>query len=263
MSIAREYTRSLRKHLRCRAVWPPLLDVRPGDYGVFRGGVFVRVGHLTTDFGVPVVSEPGGRRAEKFQYHSEDALGFGGAADLAVGDAAAELRIGLSRRASFFVSVAELDVERLQSPRRIALGLREREDWPFLRYFVVGELFKGRDLLFYGSEEGEAGVTLRGEPSELLRFQQLGKLGGSIQISSTGDCRLQYRGSPEVTAAIGLNLFRIKRVGVDPLRYRAAVESTPAATLIAAREEEDDDALEHLGDDGDDDDRLDDDTRLA
>ena len=265
MSIAREYTRSLRKHLRCRAVWPPLLDVRPGDYGVFRGGVFVRIGHLTTDFGVPVVSEPGGRRAEKFQYHSEGTLGFGGAADLAVGDAGAELQIGLARRASFFVSVAELDVERLQSPRQIALDLRERDDWPFLRYFVVGELFKGRDLLFYGSESGEAGVSLRGESSELLRFQQLGKLGGSIQIASTGDCRLQYRGSPDVTAAIGLNLFRIRRVGVDPLRYRAAVDFSAGSTLVAARDDIDDDAVERL-DDGDDidDDHLDDgNTRLA
>ncbi|WP_434415528.1 hypothetical protein [Nannocystis pusilla] len=118
--------------------------------------------------------------------------------------------------------------------------------------------------MFYGSESGEAGVSLRGEPSELVRFQQLGKLGGSIQIASSGDCRLQYRGSPDVTAAIGLNLFRIRRVGVDPLRYRAAVESTAGSTLLAARED-DEDALERL-DDGDDidDDRLDDDnTRLA
>ncbi|MDC0719435.1 hypothetical protein [Nannocystis bainbridge] len=263
MSIAREYTRSLRRHLRCRAVWPPLLDVRPGDYGVFRGGVFVRIGHVTTDFGVPVVVEPGGRRADKFQYHSEGSLGFGGAAELAVGEAGAALDINLSRRSSFFVSVAELDVDRLQSPRQIALALRERDDWPFLRYFVVGELFKGRDLLFYGSEAGDAGVTLRGDPPELLRFQQFGRLGGSLQIAATGDCRLQYRGSPEVTAAIGLNLFRIKRLGVAPLAY--ALATPPAAPRLAG----DDDELDLLdGGDDDDDDRFDDngddgDTRLA
>ncbi|WAS98329.1 hypothetical protein [Nannocystis punicea] len=263
MSIAREYTRSLRKHLRCRAVWPPLLDVQPGDYGVFRGGVFVRVGHLTTDFGVPLVVEPGGRRADKFQYHSEGSRGFAGAAELAVGDAAAELQIGLSRRSSFFVSVAELDVDRLQSPRQIALGLRDRDDWPFLRYFVVGELFKGRDLLFYGSEAGDASVTLRGDPPDLLRFQKFGKLSGSLQIAATGDCRLQYRGSPDVTAAIGLNLFRIKRVGVAPLRYSAA--ALPNASTLLARRDDEDDVLDRLGDEDVDldDDRLDDDTQLA
>lgn len=250
MSIAREYARSLRKHLRCRAVWPPLIDVNPGDYGVFRGGVFVRLGHLTTDFGVPVVVEPGGRRTDKFQYHSDGDLGFSAAAEVAYGAADIGLQIGLSRRSSFFVSVAELDVDRLQSPRQIALALRQRDDWPFMRYFVVSETFKGRDLLFYGSESGGAGVTLRAEPLELRRFQQLGKLGASVQIAATGDVGLQYRGSPDVVAAVGLNLVRIKRVGLDPLAL--ALESAQS-TQLAARDDLDDDTLDPVGDDIDDD----------
>lgn len=254
MSIAREYTRSLRKHLRCRAVWPPLIDVKPGDYGVFRGGVFARVGHLTTDFGVPVVVEPGGRRTDKFQYHSDGELGFGAAAEVAYGPAEVGLEIGLTRRSSFFVSVSELDVDRLQSPRRIALALRERDDWPFLRYFIVHETYKGRDLLFYGSESGGSGVTVRAEPLELRRFQQLGKLGASVQIVATGDVGLQYRGSPDVVAAVGLNLFRVKRVGLDPLAVAPALEAAPAATQLAARADLADDTLDPLGDDIDDDD---------
>lgn len=252
MSIAREYARTLRRHLRCRPVWPPMLDIVPGDYGVFRGGVFVRVGNVTTDFGVPVVVEPGGRRADKFQYHSDGAIGLDADVSGALAGADAGLRIGLSRRSSFFVSIAELDVQRLQSPRAVATRLRELPQWPFMRYFVVAELYSGRDLLFYGTESGSAGVTVRGSTEDLKLFQSVGKIGGSVQFAATGDVSVQFRGSADVIAGFGLGLFRVKQLGVQPLVMSFAESDTPPDNLLAARDA-DDEPLEELPFDADDD----------
>lgn len=250
MSIAREYARTLRRHLRCRPVWPPMLDIVPGDYGVFRGGVFVRVGNVTTDFGVPVVVEPGGRRADKFQYHSDGAVALAADAALAGAGADAGLKIGLSRRSSFFVSIADLDVRRLQSPHAVAARLRELPQWPHLRYFVVSELYGGRDLLFYGTESGEAGVTVRGDTDELRLFQTNARIGGSIQFAATGDVSVQFRGSADVVAGFGLNLFRVKQIGDMPLVMSFGQGDAPPGNLIAVR---DDDPLEELVHEDDDD----------
>lgn len=216
MSIPRAYSNALRKDLRSRAVWPPIVAVAPGDYGVFRGGVFARIGNITTDFGISYVVEPGGHQARKFQFHSETDWNLGAEA---AGDAASvkgEISIGLDGRSSFFVSVSAFDVLRLQSPRNVAVALREIEAWSHLRYFVVWELFTGEDLVFFGSESGKSSIKVRGNADDLKGFRCSGKVGGSLEFGASGDVGVQLRGAPETPATFALNVFRVKAVG-DPL----------------------------------------------
>lgn len=245
MTIAREYTRVLRRQLRCYAVWPPTLAVVPGDYGVFRGGVFNRLGNITTDFDVDYVTEDGGRQADKFQYESSRSSAAGLSAAAEVSGVQAELDLALTDRSSFFVSVSEFDVERLQSPRRVALRLRAHDQWPCLRYYVVWQLYKGRDLLFFGSESGGATVKIRGDTTDIKLLQSTAKVGASLEFTTAGDVGVQIKGSPNALAGFAVNLFRVKVVGADPL---------VAFGTGGEQENEDDDPLEYLDPDDDIDD---------
>lgn len=216
MSIPRQYSQALRTNLRARAVWPPTAALAPGDYGVFSGGVFSRIGNIRTDFGVSYIVESGGHKAEKFQFHSERSAHTGLDLNAGLAGVDAAVSIALDTRSSFFVSVAEFDVERLQSPRAVALALREVSGWSHLRYFVVWELFKGEDLLFFGSESGGSAVQIRGSTEDMKLLQKVGKVGASLEFGFSGDVGVQIRGAPGQTATFALNLFRGKLVG-DPL----------------------------------------------
>jgi hypothetical protein len=243
MTIAREYTRVLRRHLRCYAVWPPTLAVVPGDYGVFQGGVFNRLGNITTDFGVDYVTEDGGHQAEKFQYESSRSTSAGLSAAAEFSGVKAELDVALTDKSSFFVSVSEFDVERLQSPRHVALRLRAHAQWPRLRYYVVWQLYKGRDLLFFGSESGGATVKIRGDTTDIKLLQSVGKVGGSLEFATAGEVGVQIKGSEDEPAGFAVNLFRVKVVGAEPL-----------ITFGTGGEPDDDDPLDYLDADDDIDD---------
>lgn len=243
MSLPRQYSRALQTHLRCRAVWPPTEAVAPGDYGEFVGGVWTRRGNVTADFRVPVVVESGGRRAEKFQFHSEREVGGGldGAARL--GAAEVGLDISLERRASFFVSLAGLEIDRLRSPRDVAVRLGAVPPWRHRRWYVVHEVFSGHDLVFYGAQSGGGGLQIRGSTLDLQRFLDAGRLGATLTFVARGDVGVQLRGSSDVRVNFGVNLFRLRAIGADRLAFSAGGpdDDGPLDALDPADEPEDDD----------------------
>lgn len=197
-------------------MWPPLQAIEPGDYGEYDGGIFTRLGNLKTDFGVSYVVEPGAHRGERFAFHSESSrsseIGLQGGAAGVTGGA----RIALANEASFFVSLSESDAVRLQSPRAVATALREVSGWRHLRFYVVWELLRGRDLVFFGSESGGASVELHGNSPDLALFQSAGKVGASLRFSASAAAGVQVRGAPGELAGFAVNVFRVKAVG-DPL----------------------------------------------
>lgn len=216
MNLPKQYAKALRRGLRAQAVWPPLQAIEPGDYGEYDGGIFTRIGNLKTDFGVSYVVETGARRGERFAFHSESSRGGeiglqGGAAGAAGG-----AQISLTSESSFFVSLSECDAVRLQSPRAVASALREVSGWRHLRHFVVWELLRGRDLVFFGSELGGAAVGLHGNSGDLALFQSVGKVGASLRFSASAAAGVQVRGAPGELAGFAVNVFRVKAVG-DPL----------------------------------------------
>lgn len=231
MSIPRQYSLALRTNLRARAAWPPTAALAPGDYGVFSGGVFSRLGNIRTDFGVPYVVESGGHQAEKFQFHSERSTHSGVDLDVGLAGADAALSIGLDARSSFFVSVAAFEVERLQSPRAVALALHEVSGWSHLRYFVVWELFRGEDLLFFGSESGASSIEVRGSTDDVKLLRRAGKVGASLEFQVRGDVGIQIRGGAGQPATFALNLFRAKLVG-DPLALAFDGSAPPDDNVI-------------------------------
>lgn len=213
MAIPRDYARALRKNLRAQAAWPPIQALQPGDYGEFEGGIFSRIGNLTTDFGVPCEVESGGHRAERFEYHSERESSLNAGLRGGAGGAEAGLELELSRASSFYVSVADCDLVRLKSPRSVAMRLREAEGWRYLRYYVVWELFRGHDLVFYGSEAGGSRVQIRGSTADVKLFQATGKVGGSLGFAASSAALVKFRGAAGEEANFAVNVFRVKRVG--------------------------------------------------
>ena len=216
MNIPQRYATELRRRLRAQAVWPPTQAIEPGDYGEFDGGIFTRLGNITTDFGVPYAVESGGHRAEKFQYHGEREQSVGAGVEAAFAGVEAGAQILLASASSFFVSVAEFDIVRLQSQRTVAVRLHEAPGWRFLKYDVVWEMFQGSDLVFYGSETGSAAIKLHGSTPDLALFQSAGKIGASLRFATNSAVGVQFRGSPGQVVGIAVNLFRVKLVG-DPL----------------------------------------------
>lgn len=216
MNLPKEYAKALRRGLKAQAVWPPLQAIEPGDYGEYEGGVFTRIGNLRTDFGVSYAVEPGASRGERFVFHSESSRGLevglqGGAAG-----ASGRAQISLASERSFFASASETDALRLKSPRAVATALRAAPGWRHLRHFVVWELMRGRDLVFFGSESGGAAVELRGESGDLALFQSAGKVGASLRFVANAATGVQLRGAPGELANFAVNVFRVKAIG-DPL----------------------------------------------
>ena len=242
MSLPRQYSQALRQQLRCHPVWPPTTPVAPGDYGTFVGGIWTRLGAVTTDFGVPVEVEHGDSRAEGFRFHSDGSFGAQLGAEAALARIDAELDISLTSRDSFFVSVAGLAVTRLTSARQVAAGLRERPDWRHLRYYVVSELVHGPDLLFYGSESGASGVKIRGNAALLERFRSSGRLSPGLGFASHGRVDLQIRGTSDTSTGLGLHLFRVRAVGADPvaLSFGGPIDDDPIDPLEGSEPDDDD-----------------------
>lgn len=242
MSLARHFNRTLRKHLRCQAVWPPATAVAPGDYGVFVGGLWTRVGNITVDFGVPFETEPGGNQLDRFLYHSDTKDVGDVKVGAAMGTMSGELSISLSDRAAFFVSVADFDILRLRSVRKVALALRDRPSWSHLRNYVVWETFHGRDLVFCGSDSGASGLQIRGDMDNVKLFRDTGRLSPELGFTATGDVSVHFHSPPGGRTDFGVNLFRVKAVGADPesLSFGAGDEDDAVEHLDPAAEPTDD-----------------------
>lgn len=213
MNLPKHYAKSLRSNLRVQAVWPPIQAIVPGDYGEYEGGIFTPRGNITTDFGVPSALESGGHLAEKFQYHSEHGRSGGLAVSGGSAGTEAGIEVSLANTNAFFLSVSSCELVRLQSKRAVAELLREVPDWRFLKYYVVWELFRGRDLVFFGSEQGGGGVTVRGSTRDLGAFAAAGTVGLSLQFATRGAVDLQFRGAPDEPASFAVNVFRVRRAG--------------------------------------------------
>ncbi len=209
MNLPKRYAKSLRSDLRVRAVWPPMQAIEPGDYGEYEGGIFTRRGNITEDFGVPYTLEPGGHRVEKFQYHSE----HGRSGGLTVSGGSAGIEVSLASTHSFFLSVSSCELVHLQRKRAVAELLREAPGWRFLKYHVVWELLRGRDLVFFGSEQGGGGVEVRGSAPDVGAFAAAGEVGASLQFATRGAVGLQFRGAPGEPASFAVNVFRVRRAG--------------------------------------------------
>ncbi len=245
MSLARSFQSVLRRQFHMHAAWvPAVTEFRLGDYGLWRGGVFVALGNVD-EFGVEIQEVEG--HTARLDFISEDArvttFSAGGAvAMLPDSDGEARLAIELPSEDSFILKCPELRSRRIGNVAQVVRALHASyrrggaERW-LLRYKVVGELFTADDFTLLATRSRGTHITFRGK-ARLL--QQLGKarVDASLGMQSDRQLALDIRNA---SGPIGLGLFRVTIRGVAAVNFDDAdagpidldIEGNSLAELIA------------------------------
>ena len=242
MSLPRRYNRLLRKQLRHYAAWHPVNDAyEVGDFGAFRGGIFVKLGNIR-EFGIDPDAQPGAD-ATKLDLTSSGTtvtrFAAGAAVDVFPGgdDIEAKLEIRFSGADSYYLRSARLTVSEMPSVDATAHKLKGRRApdgrrWK-RRWKVIRKVYTAVDPVILASAESEAGFTLTGEADALQRLE-VGNASADIAVASSDNDAVKIAGG---TGPVALDLFRVRITGSAGLESAAG----PAELDKAWPDEPDDD----------------------
>jgi hypothetical protein len=241
MSIARAAARILRQQLRAHVAWLPLTNnFNVGDYGVFSGGVFARLGNIA-NLGVrfDCTQSDGG----SFEFRSEGTREVRLSGGVTVnsfidGDPDAALRVAFSADESLYVRATTLRLTAISELLPVAAALRNHPQWR-MRYRVVHRMWTAINGVFLSSRGTDASVDFTGSVSALKALQS-GKVEAGVEVGARTNVGLELVGE---TGALALGLFRVRVIDGSPALLDFAVPD-PADLL----------ELDHPGDDDPDDD---------
>ena len=225
MSLPRRYNRLLRKQLRHYAAWHPVGDpYEVGDFGAFRGGIFVKLGNVE-EFGVNPNPQPGAA-ATKLDFTSSGVTTVRTAAGATVDvfpeePLEAKLDLTFSGDSSFYLRSTELSVAEMPSVDAVAHQLKGKRDangrrWK-LRWKVIRKVYTAVDPAILASAERDASFTLTGRADALKRLE-LGHASADISVTSTKSDAIKISGG---TGPVALDLFKVRVTG------SAGLESVP------------------------------------
>lgn len=223
MSITKNYARSVRRQLRYHAAWVPMSDpYEVGDYGVFRGGVFERLGNIR-QYGVDFTTVPGQDTSAKFTDSGVTSVLFdlsgGGTIDPAgaTGDVEAGLKFSFSTARSFTVRCAVVKAEVMDAIPQVAQALAAVPAWnPTWR--VVRSVHRAKGGTVLGSSTANAELVLTGKVSALQAIDA-GHVSGEVKVTHNREVGIEYVGED---GPIGLETFRVRANGQPVLRSMAA-----------------------------------------
>ncbi|MBL9102823.1 MAG: hypothetical protein JNL82_17885 [Myxococcales bacterium] len=227
MSIARATARILRKQLRAHVAWLPLTNnFSLGDYGVFSGGVFVRMGNVRA-LGVDFTSESrdGGPFAFRSEGTREVRLSGGVAVEqFAAGDADATLRVAFTADESLLIRTHSLAVSEICELPPLAAALRRHPQWR-QRYRVIHRLWTAADGIFLSSRGTDASIDFTGSADALTALQS-GKGDLAVQVGARTNVGLDLVGA---TGPLALGLFRVRVIDGSPalVDFSAAAVADP------------------------------------
>ena len=245
MSTARALDRVLRRHFQMHVAWVPgVTAFALGDYGLWRGGVFVPLGNVR-EFGAEIEVADGGAAALDFV--SEDARVTAieaGAKVATLSDDAAEaaLAIELPREQSFVIKCPALRSTRIANAaaliRTLHAARRRGAGWR-LRYKIVGELFTAEDLTLLATQSRGTSIELRGQSRALKRFYAA-RIDASLAMSASRELALRLTG---VSGPLGLGLLRVNIRGIADVNFgglrTAAADVDAGADSVAELVHED------------------------
>jgi len=225
MSLPRRYNRLLRKQLRHYAAWNPVTDAyEVGDFGAFRGGIFVKLGNIS-EFGVDPNPQPGAD-ATKLDFTSDGVTTVrtsGGATVDVFPDQPleAKLQLSFSGRSSFYLRSTKLSVAEMPSVDAVAHQLKGRRDpngrrWK-LRWKVIRKVYTAVDPAILASAQSDASFTLTGKADALKRLE-LGHGSADVNVTSTKSDAVTISGG---TGPVAMDLFKVRITG------SAGLESVP------------------------------------
>ena len=214
MDLPEKYSRFLLKNLGCRAVWLPNEPFVPGDYGVFKDGIWRRLGHLTEDYDIPVGVKPGGRihidltssATRVTQYHGDAMVKLLTKSMSGKGS----LEINFKKEHSFFLRARNCTSRRVASTVKLSKAIaRKVRDWKHLSYWVLSQVYSAPSAILLASRNANSTVKIGGEVQALVKVFD-GKVSSGLQISGTSNLSLAVQGEK---GPVLLRVFRVRMSG--------------------------------------------------
>lgn len=203
MSIARNTSRIFRQQLRAHVAWPPLSNnLELGDFGVFRGGVFDRLGTIR-GLGVDFERKVGPAAPFDFRSGGVTEGGVDVGAHLAKNEAA--LKIHFNNSDSLYLRSKRMLIMEIAETLPVAAALRKHPDWRY-RFRVIHKLWHFEDAVFITSEDNDAEVEISGSLAA-LRLLKGGSAAAGLKIQSKRGTGLEAIGA---TGPAMLGLFRVR-----------------------------------------------------
>lgn len=256
MSLAREYSRLFRRNLLHFATWNPLTDAyEVGDFGLFRRGVFQKLGNVR-EFGVDPGAKPSASKV-RFSYTSTGAVEAqtGAAAQTSAGGATATMSIGFQGSEAFHVRTQDLTVMEMPSVDAVARKLSRKRDgngrkWN-KRWRIVRKVYLAEDPVILASAEKATTFELSGSTDAISQLG-LGKGSADISVKSNRGNTLEILGGK---GPIAVDLFRVRVGGGAGLVSFSPGQEAEEEAEPELDDEWDDDDLDDDLDEGQDDDQ--------
>lgn len=239
-SLARSLGRVMRNNFRLHVAWLPLTTTfRLGDYGRWRGGVFLPLGNVVDDFGVTIEEVEGETIALDFVSEGVvladvDVAGKAKADKTASGEVG--LKIAAKASKSFVIKAPELTSSRVGNVAAIAAKLdrmRRRDDGPrwFSKYKMVTEVFSGENVTILATLEANTTIELRGRAGTSRDL-----LDGGVETAVSADKSLgiSFVGA---RGPVGLRLVRVRQSGAPVASFGLDLEEGAEEEALIAYED--------------------------
>lgn len=211
MTLARRYNALFKRNLQHFAAWSPLVDSYDvGDYGVFRRGVFQRLGSIR-EFGVDPGARPSATKVS-FSYATTGTTvvsGAGAGQPAVASRASGALELAFQGSDALYVRAGELRVMEMPSVDAVAHALLRTHDasgrqWrPAWR--IVRKVYTATDPVILASTEERTTFALSGS-AQALAMLGGGRGSADITVRSNRANTLQITSG---TGPIALDLFRV------------------------------------------------------
>ena len=211
MDTPRAFGKLMRKEMQMHGAWLPITNTfETGDYGIFSGGVFHKLGNISS-YGVEFDTgdgAPADLNVMSKGTRLSRVAGDGKVDKFPAGDIEAKLLIEFGSAESFLLK-ARLTSEEIADLENTATQLREIEEW-HRDYKVVSTTYTAEDCLIVSSISDESKVEVSGSASALADLEDLGKADAELKFEAAKEIGLRLLGE---TGIIGLRLFKLGWLG--------------------------------------------------
>lgn len=212
-SLEREYDAILQRELGCRAAWLPVAaQVEIGDYGVISRGIFSKVGNVAREFGVAMETSDGAPVRLNFVSAGAKLVRFAAGAQVPAFTAGVggqgRLDVQFSAASSFILKSQEVTQRQLDNVGQVGrvIGEKHREQWRFLKYYVVRKVLTGKDVVCISTRSADTTISFAGSVDALRLVDGAGAHAG-VDVAWNKEVGLEVIGR---SGPIGLQLFRVR-----------------------------------------------------
>lgn len=212
MSLAQHYNKVLKTNLLHYAAWHPISDFYAvGDFGVFKGGIFQKLGNIA-EFDMTVRVASGA--TSNFDYASAGTRVVrvsGGAEVQAFPDqpVEAKLTIAFSGKHSVYLKASSVNVLEMPDVDAVAHQLRGRRDslgrkWK-TGWRVVRKVYGAKDPAILASTAGDTSFDLSAK-ADVLKALELGNGSAEVAVTASNEDVIKVTSG---TGPIALDLFKL------------------------------------------------------